>query len=144
MKMCNYTHTYIFIYIVIHGEREREQNSNLGLLLSGHTAHGRLLNHWAKPVHRFVKAQTKQTYLSKNNVACLEKYGWFIWPYFDKHYIPFPWCSSLLKSMKHSLHPNMNSGISVFNNTFIHFSSYKQFLQRHTQYSINLSGQILG
>ena len=38
------------------------------------------------------------------------------------HDVQLLWCQ-----MEHSLHPNMNSGISVSNNTFIHFSSYKQF-----------------
>lgn len=78
-------------------------------------------------VYQSFEANTQHRHLSRNNVECLEKYGWFIWPDYNKHYNPFPWSSTPLMSMEHSLHPNMNSGISVINNTFIRFSSYKQF-----------------
>lgn len=83
--------------------------------------------HGGEVVYQFFEANTQHRHLSRNNVECLEKYGWFIWPYYNKHYNPFQWFSTPLMSMEHSLHPNMNSGISVINNTFIHFSSYKQF-----------------
>lgn len=54
----------------------------------------------------------KQTQTTRNSVKCLEKYGWFIWPYYTSNRIHFPRCQTGLMSMEHGLHPNMNSGIT--------------------------------